>query len=106
MDYSLPLALGVGAFLTFLMSVVVFGAVSGTISGLAAALSPFWLVAPAAILARRIGWSWLAALGVPFVVPVFLCALLNSTTKTLWRGGIRWRDTFYPLEMLRAGNVR
>jgi hypothetical protein len=80
--------------------------VSGTGSGLAAALSPFCLVVPAAILARRIGWSWSVALGVPFVVPVFLCALLNSIAKTLWRGGIRWRDTFYPLETLRAGNVR
>ena len=48
----------------------------------------------------------LLAGGTPFVVPVFLCALLNSTFATLSRGGIRWRDTFYPLETLRAGNVR
>ena len=64
------------------------------------------LIPPAAILARHIGWSWFLALGVPFVLPVFVCALLNSTLKTLWRGGIRWRDTFYPLETLRAGSVR
>jgi hypothetical protein len=88
------------------MGVVVLGVISGTGSGLAVAMSPFCLAVPAAILARRIGWPWFVALGVPFAVPVFVCALLNSTLKTLWRGGIRWRDTFYSLETLRAGNVR
>lgn len=106
LDFNLPLALGVGAFLSLLMGVVVLGVISGTGAGLAAALSPFCLAVPGAILARRIGWPWFVALGVPFVVPFFVCALLNSTLKTLWRGGIRWRDTFYPLETLRAGNVR
>jgi cellulose synthase/poly-beta-1,6-N-acetylglucosamine synthase-like glycosyltransferase len=106
LDYRLPLALGVGAFLTLLVGGAVLGAVSGTGAGLAAALSPFGLAVPAAILARRLAWSWTVALGVPFVVPVFLYAMLNSTAKTLWRGGIRWRDTFYPLKTLRAGNVR
>jgi hypothetical protein len=38
--------------------------------------------------------------------PVFLYALLNSTFVTLRQGGIRWRETFYPLDDLRAGNVR
>ena len=105
-DFRLPLALGVGSFVTLLMGVVLLGAVSGTGCGLAAALSPFCLVVPGAIVARRIGWSWSVALGVPFAVPVFLCALLNSTFTTLSRGGIRWRETFYSLEALRAGNVR
>jgi hypothetical protein len=106
LEFNLPLALGVGAFVMLLMSVVVLGGISGTGSGLAAALSPFCLVVPAAILGRRIGWPWSAALGAPFVIPVFVCALLNSTLKSLWRGGIRWRETFYPLEALRAGRVR
>jgi cellulose synthase/poly-beta-1,6-N-acetylglucosamine synthase-like glycosyltransferase len=105
-DFRLSLALGVGACLTLLVGGVVLGAAWGTGAGLTAALSPFGLVVPAAILARRLGWSWSVGLGVPLVVPVFLCALLNSTAKTLWRGGIRWRNTFYPLETLRAGNVR
>jgi len=42
----------------------------------------------------------------PFMFPVFLYALLNSTFVTLHQGGIRWRDTFYPLDILRAGTVR
>jgi len=106
LDYRLPFALGVIAFLTLLMGFALLGAVSVTSFGLAAALSPFSLSVPAAILARRIGWSWLLALGVPFVMPGFVYALLNSTLKTLWRGGIRWRDTFYSLKTLRRGNVR
>jgi hypothetical protein len=32
-------------------------------------------------------------------------AVVNSMIVTLRQQGIRWRDTFYPLEMLRAGNV-
>jgi hypothetical protein len=106
LEFSLPLALGVGAFLTLLMGSVVIGAMSGTSAGLVAALSPFCLGVPAAILAHRIGWSWLLALGAPFVLPVFVCALLNSTLKTVWRGGISWRHTFYSLETLRTVNVR
>ena len=61
---------------------------------------------PAAILARRLGWSWLVALCAPFMMPVFIWALLNSTFATVRQGGIRWRDTFYSLEMLRAGGVK
>jgi hypothetical protein len=37
---------------------------------------------------------------------LFLCAVLNSAFVTLRQGGIRWRETFYPLETLREGNVR
>jgi len=46
------------------------------------------------------------ALGAPFVIPVFICALLNSTFATLRNGGIRWRETFYSLDALRAGGVK
>jgi hypothetical protein len=58
------------------------------------------------VLARRVGWARPAALLVPFMFPAFYYALLNSTLVTLRQGGIRWRDTFYPLATLRAGNVR
>jgi hypothetical protein len=42
----------------------------------------------------------------PFMYPLMFYTLANSAWVTLRQGGIRWRDTFYPLEMLRAGNVR
>ncbi len=107
LEFNLPLALGVGALFILLICIVVLGALSGTGSGLAAALSPFCLVVPAAILARRIRWPWTIALGVPFTAPVVMgFSLLNSTFKTVWRGGIRWRETFYSLDALRAGRVR
>jgi hypothetical protein len=58
------------------------------------------------ILARRLGWSWKCAALVPFVYPALFYAALNSTLVTLRQGGVRWRDTFYSLEELRAGTVR
>jgi hypothetical protein len=61
---------------------------------------------PAGILTKRLGWSWAPAVYVPFMFPLFLFTLLNSTFVTLRQGGIRWRETFYSLEALRAGNVR
>jgi hypothetical protein len=45
-------------------------------------------------------------MGVPFMFMVFFYALSNSAFVTLRRDGIRWRDTFYPLATLRAGNLR
>jgi len=42
----------------------------------------------------------------PFMLPIFMYALLNSTLVTLRQGGVRWRDTVYPLALLRPGNVR
>ncbi len=37
----------------------------------------------------------------PLGAAVFCYILLHSMIVTLWRGGILWRDTFYPLEQLR-----
>jgi hypothetical protein len=53
--------------------------------------------------ARRSGTpAYLAALH-PFGASVLIFAMLRSTYKTLARGGIEWRGTFYPLETLRRG---
>jgi cellulose synthase/poly-beta-1,6-N-acetylglucosamine synthase-like glycosyltransferase len=105
-DYKLGLVLAGSLFTIFVLSFVIAGLMSGTLAGLAAAFSPLSLILPAGILARRVGWSFASALGVPFMIPVLLYSLLNSTFLTLRHRGIRWRDTFYPLEMLRAGNVQ
>jgi glycosyltransferase involved in cell wall biosynthesis len=106
LEFNALFAFGLSAFFTLLLCIVVLGIISRTPAGIAAALSLLCLIAPAAILAQRIGWSWRAALGAPFVIPVFICALLNSTFTTLRQGGIRWRETFYPLDTLRADRVR
>lgn len=49
------------------------------------------------------GYSPLAALLMPVGHLVILVAMWNSALTTLRQGGIRWRDTFYPLPLLRAG---
>jgi len=72
-----------------------------------AALASLWAPAiPAVVQIRRAGWpAWVLPL-VPLGYLVFCWAGIHSTTKTLRQGGIRWRDTFYPLAELRAGMVR
>ncbi len=106
LDYRTGLVLAGSVFVILVSTILILGLLSGTGAGLAAAVSPLSLVLPAAILARRLDWSWLGAVYVPFMFPLFLYALLNSAFVTLRQGGIRWRDTFYPLATLRAGNVR
>lgn len=106
LDYRLWLVLAGGTFVIAVSTILVLGLLSGTPAGLTAALSPLSLILPAGIMARRLGWSWPCAIFVPFMFPVFFYALFNSTFVTLRQGGIRWRDTLYPLETLRAGNVR
>lgn len=41
----------------------------------------------------------------PIGALIFAWMLTRSTIVTLWRGGIVWRDTFYPLADLRRGLV-
>ena len=106
LDFRLGLVLAGSLAVMLVFGVLIAGLVTGTLVGLAAALSPLLLALPAGILARRLGWSGFCALLVPFMLPLFLYTLLNSTFVTLRQGGIRWRDTFYPLNLLRAGNVR
>jgi cellulose synthase/poly-beta-1,6-N-acetylglucosamine synthase-like glycosyltransferase len=106
LDYRLGLVLAGSVFALLVSALLVLGLLSGTVAGLAAALSPLSIILPAGILAQRLGWSRLGAVYVPFMFPLFPYAVLNSTFVTLRQGGIRWRDTFYPLETLRAGNVR
>jgi glycosyltransferase involved in cell wall biosynthesis len=106
LDFRLGLALAVGVALMLLFALFVLCLISGTAAGLAAALSSLTLILPAGILARRVGWPWPCAVLAPFLAPVLLYSLLNSTWVTLRQGGVRWRDTFYSLETLRAGTVR
>jgi len=106
LDFRLELALAASAAMALYFAIIVVGLMSGTAAGLAAALAPLMLIAPASLLARRLGWSWSCALIVPFTLPVMLYSLVNSTWLTLSQGGVRWRETFYTLETLRAGMVR
>ncbi|HKB07869.1 MAG TPA: hypothetical protein VKF61_06300, partial [Candidatus Polarisedimenticolia bacterium] len=57
--------------------------------------------------ARRYGGgASLPALLYPTASLLLLGAAWNSAIRAIVRGGVRWRDTFYPLSELRAGRVR
>ncbi len=106
LDYRLEVVVAGGASALLLFLIPIVGLFSGTVAGWVAAFSPFSLILLAAILARRIGWSWPCAVLMPFMLPTLLYAAVNSTWVTVRQGGIRWRETFYPLATLRAGNVK
>jgi hypothetical protein len=72
---------------------------------MAAGLAPWSLILPATVFARRLGWSLGCAAITPLLYPVLIYAVVNSAVVTLRQGGVRWRDTFYSLDVLRAGNV-
>jgi cellulose synthase/poly-beta-1,6-N-acetylglucosamine synthase-like glycosyltransferase len=61
---------------------------------------------PAVIMARHSGWGLLPALLTPIMWPIMVLVVANSIYRTLRRGGIRWRDTFYEIDALRKGLVR
>jgi glycosyltransferase involved in cell wall biosynthesis len=106
LDFQIWRVLAGTMFVGLLSTILIFGLVSGTIAGLAAALSPLSLILPGVVLARRLNWSWPHATLIPLMFPIFHYALLNSTFATLRQGGVRWRETFYPIEVLRAGGVK
>lgn len=55
--------------------------------------------------ARGSGRSMLYGLTHPLGTVIFCYMLARSMAVTLWRGGVLWRDTFYPLEQLKRGRV-
>ncbi|MGP1310752.1 MAG: glycosyltransferase, partial [Phycisphaerales bacterium] len=63
-------------------------------------------IAPAAWIARRFRWGAPAVAFSPLGHWVVVAAGLNSAVRTLAAGGVRWRDTFYPLRELRRALVR
>jgi hypothetical protein len=51
------------------------------------------------------GESWAYAFTHPIGALIFSYMLVRSMAVTLWRGGVTWRDTFYPLDELKRGMV-
>jgi hypothetical protein len=105
-DFRTPVAVAGAIFFALLFATPLAGLVSGTWLGLACGLSPFLLSIPAAHGAPRVGWSPAVGLLVPFFYPLPMFAMVRSMVLTLRRGGVRWRDTFYPLVQLRDGAFR
>jgi len=105
-DYRISRLIG-GLLATFIIYALPFVALiftTGILRGMAA-------IAVACILTLH-GKGLLAVRVSPFYAAthplgaIMLCyILLHSMTVTLWRGGVIWRDTFYPLDELRNGLV-
>ena len=105
-EYRTGVALGLGIGGTLLWGVALVGPFTGEAAGIVAGAALLSLILPAGILAHRLRWPWIAAALTPFIYPALFYAVLNSTFVTLRQGGVRWRDTFYPLDALRAGTLR
>jgi glycosyltransferase involved in cell wall biosynthesis len=54
-----------------------------------------------ALTARLLGSSPVVSLGLPVAILALLYTMWRSAYLTLSRQGVRWRDTFYPLSLLR-----
>jgi hypothetical protein len=78
------------------------------IHGLARGFDLVAIVLPAIVMGgvcREFGISLLYALTYPAGAIIFIWMLARSTIVTLWKGGIEWRGTFYPLDELKRGAV-
>ena len=105
LDYRTGAGLFVGVALTLLWCAAVVGPFTGRFLGFAAGAGLISIIVPGAIIAQRLKWPLRGALCTPFVFVALYYAVLKSTLITLKQGGVRWRDTFYPLKKLRAGHI-
>ena len=108
--YSAAMMLGYTSLFLVLWGGAVLGPVVAVVMGvwtpIAAAAALLLSAVPAAMVARRFGWSARVALLTPIVMPVLIYAAIRSMLLTLRRGGVAWRDTVYPLAELKAGRFR
>lgn len=58
----------------------------------------------AAVSAGLRGRIWIA-IGYPIAALIFVGIIIDSTWRTLRRGGIEWRGTFYPLAALKGNDI-
>jgi hypothetical protein len=70
------------------------------LAGLLSCIVPGW------VQCRRSNWPGYTALFAPLGYVIFALTGVYSTFQALRHGGIKWRDTFYPLAELREGLVK
>lgn len=54
---------------------------------------------------KTTGRPWLSAFTLPLAAVIYIWIFLRAIVLTLWRGGIVWRDHFYPLAALRRNRT-
>lgn len=104
-DYKVAFALSVSLGGLLVWGLAMIGPFTGRVGGVAAGIGLLSLIVPSMIIARRLGWSIWGAILSPFLFPFLFFAILWSTWVTLRQGGVRWRDTFYPLAVLRNAKL-
>ena len=104
-NYQTWLAILAGPICLLLWGAAVAGLFSGSFLGRAAGISLLSVVVPTTLIARMLGWRLRGALLTPFTLATLFYAMMRSAYLILSAGGVKWRDTFYPLDKLRAGNV-
>jgi glycosyltransferase involved in cell wall biosynthesis len=106
MKYSLLITLGAIA-MQLVVNIWPFIAVfvtTGITHRLNVASSVMLIMLLAAMSFGNRGRIWIA-IGYPIAAAIFVFILIDSTWRTLRRGGIEWRGTFYPLAALKANDV-
>ncbi|MEO5819935.1 MAG: glycosyltransferase family 2 protein [Vicinamibacteraceae bacterium] len=96
---------GLALVVALLWAGVIAGVASGTVLGFAAAGAGALLALPAIVFSRRLEWPIAGALLAPLVHSFAAYAVVRSAVLTWRRGGVQWRETFYPLAELRAGDL-
>jgi hypothetical protein len=104
LGYSVPFLLLVTAFIAVLHAAPYLGALAfrdarvvGYATGVVVMHAIFGYVA--SFVRNR----WYMTLALPVAAGVCLWAVWRSALITLRQGGVRWRETFYPLDLLRRG---
>lgn len=105
-DYRLGLLI-VGTLTMFAFYIWPFMALSlthGWVLACNVAIVSILLILVGALGAQSGGKAWYA-IAFPLATLLFIFILWRSSLMTLSAGGIRWRDTFYPLAALRANRI-
>jgi glycosyltransferase involved in cell wall biosynthesis len=101
-DYSL-LKLTVATTLMALISLSPYFAIClwPDVRGLGFLCALVFIHGAAAFAAKRIGFRMTVSAGLPVAIVTMIYTMWRSAFLTLRRQGVRWRDTFYPLSVLR-----